>query len=77
MSVDALPVRTLITNVGVLGTDGSLSGIHDVVLADGKIEAVLPVGEGWGVPVESTVDGSGATLLPGLVDVHVQRGRQT
>lgn len=71
VSVEAEPVRTLITNVGVLGTDGALAGIHDVVLAEGKIDAVLPVGEGWGVPVERTIDGSGATLLPGLIDAHV------
>lgn len=70
-TVEPEPARTLITNVAVLGTDGSLEGIHDVVLADGKIEALLPVGDGWDVPVERTVDGSGATLLPGLIDAHV------
>ncbi|MCO4747020.1 MAG: amidohydrolase family protein [Proteobacteria bacterium] len=71
VEVESEPVRTLITNVAVLGPDGRLTGIHDVVLAEGKVAELLPVGRGWDVPVERTVDGSGATLMPGLVDLHV------
>jgi imidazolonepropionase-like amidohydrolase len=49
-----------------------LDGLRDVVVRDGRIEAVAPPG----ASAESlrTIDGKGGTLLPGLVDVHTHTG---
>ena len=63
-------VPTLITNVAVFEpSTGRVSGPHDVLLRDGRIEALHPPG----APREdlTVVDGAGHTLLPGLIDVHV------
>ncbi|MBW1879076.1 MAG: amidohydrolase family protein [Deltaproteobacteria bacterium] len=68
------PVPTRITEVWVLDHTGARTGPHDVVLRDGTIESVGPVGANGQVPVERVVDGSGHTLMPGLIDVHVHLG---
>jgi imidazolonepropionase-like amidohydrolase len=49
-----------------------LDGLHDVVVRDGRIDAVAPPG----APAEGlrAIDGQGGTLLPGLVDVHTHTG---
>ncbi len=42
---------------------------HDVVVADGKIQALRPTGEA--LPAGAVVvEGAGRTLMPGLVDAH-------
>ncbi len=64
------PVPTTITNVGVFQPDGRVVGPLDVTLADGVITAIAPA-----APHPQTggtvVDGTGRTLLPGLIDLHV------
>ncbi len=72
--VEPEPVRTLITGVHVFRPDGELTGPHDVMLDEGRITAIGKVGEGFGIPIERAVDGTGGTLVPGLIDVHVHLG---
>src|SRR5438876_5696094 len=47
-------------------------GLRDVLVRDGRIDAVGPPG----LPARDVpeIDGRGATLLPGLVDVHTHTG---
>ena len=52
------------------GRGGSMSG-REVVVRDGRIEAVVEAGSTTGAAV---YDLSGATLLPGLIDTHVHLG---
>ena len=52
------------------GRGGSMSG-REVVVRDGRIEAVAEAGSTTGAAV---YDLSGATLLPGLIDTHVHLG---
>ena len=52
------------------GRGGSMSG-REVVVRDGRIEAVVEAGSSTGAAV---YDLSGATLLPGLIDTHVHLG---
>lgn len=49
-----------------------LEGLRDVLVRDGKIAAIAPAG--MKVSGVADVDGGGATLLPGLVDLHVHTG---
>lgn len=65
-----------VVRVGALwdGSATRLRGRTDIVLADGKVEAVLPAGSR-----PPTVDASELTAMPGLIDAHVHwhlRGRQ-
>jgi Tol biopolymer transport system component/cytosine/adenosine deaminase-related metal-dependent hydrolase len=56
------------------GSSPRLRRSVDIVLADGKVEAVLPAGSR-----PPTVDASALTVMPGLIDAHVHwhlRGRQ-
>jgi Tol biopolymer transport system component/cytosine/adenosine deaminase-related metal-dependent hydrolase len=56
------------------GSSPRLRRSVDIVLDDGKVEAVLPAGSR-----EPTVDASDLTVMPGLIDAHVHwhlRGRQ-
>ena len=52
------------------GRGGSTSG-REVVVRDGRVEAVVEAGSTTGATV---YDLSGATLLPGLIDTHVHLG---
>lgn len=70
-ALEAAPVRTLVTAAHVLNVRGRRDGPMDVVLADGRIEATLPVGAAWEVQVDRVVNGTGHTLMPGLIDAHV------
>ncbi len=67
----APPKATLIRGATVF--DGEkLIGVRDVLLADGQI---AQVGEGLAVPEGAeVVDGTGKTLLPGLMDLHLHAG---
>lgn len=49
-----------------------IDGLRDVVVRDGIVAAVAPVGATERGAVD--VDGRGGTLLPGLVDVHTHTG---
>lgn len=61
---------TVITNVSVFEpSTGRVTGPHDVLLKDGRIEALRAPGA---VPAGYAArDGAGQTLVPGLIDVHV------
>jgi Tol biopolymer transport system component len=53
------------------GTGAPASAPQDLVLADGRISAILPAGQH---PVEATIreiDGRGTWAIPGLIDLHV------
>ncbi len=64
-------VPTRIAGVMVLdAAAGLVTGPADVVLRDGRIEAVGPAA-GAGEPGLVLIEGAGLTLLPGLIDVHV------
>lgn len=56
---------TIIRNARVLTSDG-LAPV-DVALADGKIAALLPAGDG---EAQTTIDATGQHLLPGVIDIH-------
>jgi imidazolonepropionase-like amidohydrolase len=60
---------TTITDVAVFDGHDLLPGRHDVRIDGDRIAAVSPSGA-TGTPTES-IDGRGATLLPGLIDGHV------
>ncbi|GAA4723889.1 amidohydrolase family protein [Sphingomonas lutea] len=63
---------TLVTNVqGVqVGADGQLERFSGLVIGrDGKVRTVL-TGPPPPMAFESTIDGKGHTLLPGLIDAH-------
>lgn len=73
---DAVPAHaTLITQVRVFtGLSDSLSEPLDVLLAEGRIFALGAPGT-LVVPANvDAVDGTGKTLLPGLIDCHVHLG---
>jgi imidazolonepropionase-like amidohydrolase len=58
-----------VTNVNVFDSvDGRITGPMDVAMSDGVINSVVPAGSA-GAPDE-TIDGSGKTLIPGLIDAH-------
>jgi len=68
------PVDTLIHHVMVLEPDGTVSGPMDVRLKQGRILSIQPAQAPHAVPgvdVVNVVDGTGRTLLPGLIDLHV------
>ena len=58
--------ETIIRNAAVLTATHGLQGL-DVALADGKIAALLPRGEG---SAGRTIDATGQHLLPGAIDIH-------
>ncbi|MBI2058155.1 MAG: amidohydrolase family protein [Nitrospirae bacterium] len=63
---------TVVRNVRVFPATGAdaLPG-HDVWVVNGVIEVVLPTGRTPPPVGAQIVDGTGKTLLPGLIDVHV------
>jgi imidazolonepropionase-like amidohydrolase len=67
-------LATLIQDVAVLDVDsGKRSEHQDVLVNGGRVVDVKPTGPGAPAGAE-VVDGRGATLLPGLVDMHVHSG---
>lgn len=72
-ATDARP-SCVIRNVRVFDAPRAalLDGRRDVVVRDGRIVSVAPPGVAATGLIE--VDGSGGTLLPGLVDVHTHTG---
>ena len=64
---------TLIYNVnGIqIGADGKLQRFGGLVIGDdGKVEQLIQRTEELKRPIEHEIDGSGRTLLPGLIDAH-------
>jgi dihydroorotase len=58
-------VSSVLRNVRPYGEDAV-----DVVLRDGVIASIEPVGTGSSSSADEVIDGAGAVLLPGLVDLH-------
>ncbi|MBT3222009.1 MAG: amidohydrolase family protein [Proteobacteria bacterium] len=69
VEIDAEPKITLIADVHILTSDGTVEGPYDVMLRDGIIEDISDISAP--VLADHVVDGTGATLMPGLVDAHV------
>jgi imidazolonepropionase-like amidohydrolase len=59
----------LIFNVNVWTPDGPLGG-RDVIVGDGRIASVIATGSAR-PNVSRSIDGTGHTLLPGLIDSHL------
>lgn len=65
------PPPTLIANVAVFDGDGAATTPgRDVLLVDGRIARIAAAGTIDAPSGALRVDGAGATLLPGLVDMH-------
>ena len=62
-------MSSTVRNVAVFDGITALEGRHDVTINGDAITSVTPTGSG--ATEENVVDGSGATLLPGLIDGHV------
>jgi imidazolonepropionase-like amidohydrolase len=60
---------TTVADVAVFDGTDLLDGRYDVSFGQSAITGISPVGEA--LPAGPTVDGAGATLLPGLIDAHV------
>jgi dihydroorotase len=58
-------VSSVLRNVRPYGEDAV-----DLVLRDGVIASIEPVGTGSSSSADEVIDGAGAVLLPGLVDLH-------
>ncbi len=67
-------MRTVLSGVRViLGPPGTGAGEHDLVLADGRIEALRPARPDSGG--DRRIDARGLAAAPGFVDLHVHGGR--
>ena len=65
------PVAVLIEDVTVLDVeDGSKAPHQDVLVEQGRIARIVPTGQITLPEGGERVDGRGATLLPGLIDMH-------
>jgi imidazolonepropionase-like amidohydrolase len=65
---DVLPERVLVRNTSVLDVEsGVVIRSQDVLLHDGVIAAIEPHGALSG---DLVIEGAGATLVPGLIDMH-------
>lgn len=61
---------TLFTNVQILDGTGTDPYAGEVLVRDNRIARVSRAGEGEPAPDAEVVNGSGATLMPGLCDAH-------
>ncbi|GAA2332589.1 amidohydrolase family protein [Streptomyces kunmingensis] len=62
---------TTVTDAAVFDGTDLLDGRYDVTFEGALITRVAPADQAATAPVGEHVDGSGATLLPGLIDAHV------
>lgn len=73
----APPPALLITHVAVLDPEtGTLAADRDVLVVGDRITSVADPGQAP-PPGAQTVDGKGATLLPGLIDMHGHVGNSS
>lgn len=69
-----LPGTTLIRNARVFDSEKAVLGpAQDVVVRDGRILSLSPVGQSR-VAADNVVDAGNRVLLPGLYDMHVHAG---
>lgn len=69
------PAAILLRNVAVLDIEsGERREGLDVIVRGGRIEAIVAMGEVELPEQAEVIDGSGATLLPGLIDMHAHPG---
>ncbi len=61
----------LIVNAHAVDAVAGLDGPRDLLIRDGKIAGVEPVGAFGKVTVAETIDAAGLVVAPGLVDMHV------
>jgi imidazolonepropionase-like amidohydrolase len=60
-----------ITNVLVIdGTGGAAKPAHTVIIRDGRIEAVGPAAKVTAPAGATVIDGTGHTLIPGIIGLH-------
>ncbi|WP_165000906.1 amidohydrolase family protein [Rothia uropygioeca] len=64
-------MKTLITSVSVFNGEILLEGRHDVVFDQSGILSIEPAGSMDQISSDTTVDGTGRTLVPGFIDSHV------
>jgi imidazolonepropionase-like amidohydrolase len=70
-----LPAETLIRNVAILDVEsGERTAGHDVIVRGGRIVGIAATGTHESSRGTTLIDGAGATLLPGLVDLHAHPG---
>lgn len=68
---DSVPDAVLIRNVAVLDVDsGERVPERDVLVVGDRIATVTPAGRHPTPEGAAVIDGAGATLLPGLIDMH-------
>lgn len=69
------PAAVLIQNVGVLDVErGSIAANRDVLIQGDKIAQIAPAGKIEAPQGTQLIEGKGATLLPGLIDMHSHLG---
>lgn len=61
----------VIKDTGVFDGRKRLEGRYDVLVSGNRIQALFPHAEGRDYPDYREIPGTGRTLLPGLVDLHV------
>jgi dihydroorotase len=67
----ASPARLVVRGARVLDPRAGVDGVFDVVVVDGEIAELAPVGGATVPDGAEVVDGSGRHLLPAFVDPHV------
>lgn len=69
------PSAVLIKSVNVLNvTNGTITTNRDVLVTGERITQIAPAGQIENIAAALEIDGAGATLLPGLIDMHAHLG---
>lgn len=61
----------LIRNAHVLDASTPIDEARDLLVRDGRIAGIEPMGGFAGLEVQDTIDAAGLMLAPGLIDIHV------